>query len=1054
MALNWNDLLQIQEKQKEQVDKWREIYQPQEEQPVPQDTFTNLVQTEEAPEPEPENAPTVQEQKKEEQPTVEPVTEPVTEVEQEPVVQPVTPSPKTDRQEETRQQEVVPQNDTETLYNDWESYLAEQDRANAVNDTATTPQPVEEAPLVTPVTNNSAVESALEYMQTNLGIPIYGEPTADDLAYAQQLLADGVVPMPSNTPVEQPQQMTPLEQAIENVYNGDYRMMDNPANSYTLGQDYSRLMENSENLAGRVPYAERAESAMERARGDLPPSTIGVVNPQPTPVPVPAADYNPNAYSSSYDEFGDVPHPALALPQTEPAQPQTNVFTPPNVPPEIAELMRDAPTLMDTLAQSVADYQNLANDPVTALINQSGNETMDLNPPILSGTDPMLQFAEPDNPSNPYTPQQPFTPPNVPDEIAALMKDAPTLMDTLAQSVADTMRPDYEPEVIPFSTPPDWRNNFELNEPILSQEPEYGAPRTSGYERAEENNPTGTYQPKVNTSLPEVPDMPPWEYFGTEPPQEDLLFPTDFGGTSADPYDYPGRNNGYVPTAYLRENPEAGPGRVYDAIADFINANESDGWETAQASDLYGALPRIDPETPGAEILEQQRRDSIDALIRQIKADDELVDERPKITGKDVKDVVDESLQDIRGFTDSTIDFAKDVTAPVTKMVEDWVNQDNSQYSADYQRYHDAALRAGLYPGTAAYENYINQMEQAERQAERQQAEYNALVESQNVDKNDVAEYREEQAERDRELRDRTQAEFEALIESQNPDRADIEEVRRRAEILETGVSDRIADLIMNNPNEYAYNEKTGRWERNTNLQPQTARYTQEQLLNNPELQKELWNERVGNERLMDDLMQMEAPAVDENGNLNTAAQALFMGLDENDPFSGTNGQLTKDEMLHLFDRGRFTDPDSGVNVEPEFGKLIATMSPNALQNLGLVNPITGKPYTETVNLTMDQYDKMVDEFLNANPLINALYKSGMLTEQDIANNFFKNVNIVTGKPKGSGSGYGSGYGGYGGRGYSGGGGGGGSRSSGSSGASAKSQTEQRINNIMKNWTF
>ena len=251
-----DSIIDLIEKRRETIENSQYFQgQPAQTAPIITDTFTELVQPEtEAPEPEEQNVPTVEEQKKEEQPTVEPVTEPVTEVEQEPVVQPVTPSPKTDRQEETRQQEVVPQNDTETLYNDWESYLAEQDRANAVNDTATTPQPVEEAPLVTPVTPNGLpegamdwtpeqwaewqsnpvnrqtavdaanrqaeqarqdkqIEDALNFMQTDLGIPIYGEPTADDIAYAQQLLADGVVPLTSDafastleTPVQTPEQ--------------------------------------------------------------------------------------------------------------------------------------------------------------------------------------------------------------------------------------------------------------------------------------------------------------------------------------------------------------------------------------------------------------------------------------------------------------------------------------------------------------------------------------------------------------------------------------------------------------------------------------------------------------------------------------------------------------------------------------------------------------------------------------------------------------------------------------------------------------------------------
>lgn len=50
-------------------------------------------------------------------------------------------------------------------------------------------------PKTQPQTNQqNQIDNALNYMQTELGIPIYGEPTEADIAYAQQLITDGVVP--------------------------------------------------------------------------------------------------------------------------------------------------------------------------------------------------------------------------------------------------------------------------------------------------------------------------------------------------------------------------------------------------------------------------------------------------------------------------------------------------------------------------------------------------------------------------------------------------------------------------------------------------------------------------------------------------------------------------------------------------------------------------------------------------------------------------------------------------------------------------------------------
>ena len=503
---------------------------------------------------------------------------------------------------------------------------------------------------------------------------------------------------------------------------------------------------------------------------------------------------------------------------------------------------------------------------------------------------------------------------------------------------------------------PDWQSNFQLNQPILSgndplNEPEYGSP----------------------------------EWYA----ENGLSWAEDAGlsGESA--------------------------GAVYDLVADLINASESDGWRTEQASDLYGTLPAINPETPGAEILEQERRDRMNDLVRQIEADDELRDDRPDITGQDVKNAIDESQNNTREFTDSLVDFARDVTEPVSTAVSEWANTDNSSYDERTQNANEAALEAGYYPGTAEYDEFVQNLILSEQQAEQ---EATALAEQQERGRRERAEER-QNAERESYRQDAIQ------------------------DLIETyGLNSDLAERIVENPDAYEYNEETGRW-------------------GMPGMSRGLsWEDAVGSERLMDDLMLMDAPAVSENGELNTAAQALFLGLenvDENGNYSGGqypdygNGNvgLTPEQKLHLFDKGGFFNDSSGITINPDFVNLMAVDSAHASQN---------PDQAKTVKMTDGEFEYEYAKFLEANPMIKLMLDAGMITDEDVIKNFFNNLELTKGPAynRGGGSGYGyRGYGyGRGGGGYGGGGGGGSSRSS--STPTAKNQNEQRINNIMKNWTF
>ena len=222
-----------------------------------------------------------------------------------------------------------------------------------------------------------------------------------------------------------------------------------------------------------------------------------------------------------------------------------------------------------------------------------------------------------------------------------------------------------------------------------------------------------------------------------------------------------------------------------------------------------------------------------------------------------------------------------------------------------------------------------------------------------------------------------------------------------------------------------------------------------------------------------------EAPAYNADGTPNATLQAILNGEYEIDGLKGSDltqadympgGALHEDyatQILHSFDvNGGFWENGSVV-IPKEIIDLMAT-NPNTAfgelfqtgfdANLDLTPVGRNAGNVQYANVTDEQWMAGVEAFIKANPALEKLITDGILTQDDIASHFFKapiSAKASGSKPKGSGSGYGYGrYGGGGGGGGYGGGGGGYSRGSSGSAPSAKSQTEQRINNIMKNWTF
>lgn len=194
------------------------------------------------------------------------------------------------------------------------------------------------------------------------------------------------------------------------------------------------------------------------------------------------------------------------------------------------------------------------------------------------------------------------------------------------------------------------------------------------------------------------------------------------------------------------------------------------------------------------------------------------------------------------------------------------------------------------------------------------------------------------------------------------------------------------------------------------------------------------------NDRAFDQLAYLNPPAMGADGKWNEAGNILL------------SGDLSTEEILHAFDRGKgFADSaNSGVTILPEFADVIA-QSANSAQQQKYLNNGKNADRMETVSMTADEFQKKYDAFLEANPILKQLRDSGRLTDTDIVNHFFKGVKLTTGKKAGTGSG--SGYRGYGGGGYGGYGGYRGGYNYQAPPTETK-QEEQRINNIMKNWSF
>ena len=169
--------------------------------------------------------------------------------------------------------------------------------------------------------------------------------------------------------------------------------------------------------------------------------------------------------------------------------------------------------------------------------------------------------------------------------------------------------------------------------------------------------------------------------------------------------------------------------------------------------------------------------------------------------------------------------------------------------------------------------------------------------------------------------------------------------------------------------------------------------------------------------------------------------------------FSSQEDITYQDSILHYFDNPEYSN-GGGLPTENGAG-FRGVVIPESCQDIvatskyGALDARNGDKI-ETVVMSDEKYTEAVLDFIEANPQIEAMLEAGKLTLDGIIAHFFK---LNTAKPSG-GSSY-RGYGGY----YRGGGGGGYRSYGGSSGGSSNSagsttQNQQRVYNIMKNWSF
>ena len=571
---------------------------------------------------------------------------------------------------------------------------------------------------------------------------------------------------------------------------------------------------------------------------------------------------------------------------------------------------------------------------------------------------------------------------------------------------------------------------------------------------------SGNNVPEINRSY-EEPFIDESIYNSLTPEQQELFYQ---GVPLEDLLDAQARQDERISTV-TENTPERFQGQEFPTNAEilgsipyWVDVHGGKGGEVALQNAIDETLfsMGIDPASASYE-----QRDRIGKLIEQINNDDKIdpFDERPWTNGRsreeyaeDAQELIDNVGETVGGAVDSLVETVKGIP-------EDFNASLNIRNQADI-----AADRAGLAPGTPEYDRFIEDyVQQRAKEAElgTLKREDYANVEELTAPGTDTY-----NASKKARLDAMSKADLRTEEQKAWDDLRAISNQRREDE--------RISDIL-----DYAIKN---------NMSAQKAQF----ILENPNSFDENGNyKRTG----INDLV-MSPPAM-VNGKPNESLQAILNGefevgipgLEPND----ITHEGYAERILGLYDQD-----NNGLIIPDDVKALLADDKYSAFLQLdseGLgpegVFDNSHPKNVQYADVDDETYKKMVEKFIQSNPALKALVDNRILSDLDIAKHFFKAPKSAKPKPgtKTPSSGYGKGgytsrksYGG-GGRYY---GGGSSVRTTGGSNYSygnsnrptttgtrqdtsqyypqrannnqiqpkVQKQKDQRINNIMKNWSF
>lgn len=490
---------------------------------------------------------------------------------------------------------------------------------------------------------------------------------------------------------------------------------------------------------------------------------------------------------------------------------------------------------------------------------------------------------------------------------------------------------------------------------------------------------------------------------------------------------------------YTSETEDESNGFLADATAQAVNAIVNDvvyeGAERRQLDEMTNQLYQAMGGTTNPDDIQgnRERLERARALAEQIQADDLIDTERPEITGQQVNDWATQTM------TDALYPLQNLVEYPFSSND----NEADNAYNTAEEKAMDAVESGDVELGSKEYYDLIDQYV-AEENSQTLESRLADIMESSN-------DYGYEQALAN------------GLVEG-TPEFDQFIAERAENASEKNDRSQGIFDFV------------------NQGYTPAQAAYLYDHMDENGEISQEVYdavnaNPYIGETRPDQDYV-WEAPAIVDGKN-NESLDAILRkeqgfwvdpatyGFTEGTDAYEVTMQGNAERALSLFDQGA-NGSFEGVTIPDSVKDYLATSKAGALgmldqryidEETGEIKDSSNPRNVEYINATEEDYQKAIEDFIEANPQLAEMIGEGIITVDDIMRHFFKGLKVsgANGTSGGYGGGYGYGYGRYYG-GYGSGGGWGGFGGWGGSSytpnVQAKNQEEQRINNIMKNWSF